>query len=180
MPTRSSIQEAISADETETPPRLYGDGVTDDSGGVAWYLVRGLALPILPEGATYYINTANLRRLLPAGFGGGFSTRCQCLPAFLAEKPRVQYQILVCIPHKRIAALRAWEVYGATIYMEHGPNAAIGMRLPFGGIGARQVQSGNYGKPNHSAARYGLTGDPKAVTTAIPIKAPARVRPIRG
>ena len=45
MLDRSSIQEAVSADETEMPPPLHGDGIGDDSYAVRWYYAHRLPLP---------------------------------------------------------------------------------------------------------------------------------------
>lgn len=57
--------------ELREPPRLYGDGRTDDTEAVAWYLSRGL---VVPDG-DYVINADTLKTFLPAGFGGGFAGR---------------------------------------------------------------------------------------------------------
>jgi hypothetical protein len=45
MLDRSSIQEANSAGESETPPLLHGDGIGDDSEAVRWYAAGRLQLP---------------------------------------------------------------------------------------------------------------------------------------
>lgn len=50
----------------EIPPVLHGDGVTDDTDAVQWYLDRDLPLPPAPEGGCYLVNPSSLR------FEGGF------------------------------------------------------------------------------------------------------------
>jgi hypothetical protein len=53
---------------TETPPFLHGEGVTDDTAAVAWYIEHNLQLP---AGGRYFVNGHELARLLPAGIGYG-------------------------------------------------------------------------------------------------------------
>jgi hypothetical protein len=48
----------------ETPPRLHGDGVHDDTDAVNWYAAHGLPLPL---GGRYVADPARLR--LPQGIG---------------------------------------------------------------------------------------------------------------
>ena len=43
----------------ETPPKLYGDGVHDDTDAVQWYLDRGLECR--REGASYRVDLTRLR-----------------------------------------------------------------------------------------------------------------------
>jgi hypothetical protein len=64
MHARSSI---VDTPETETPPAIVADGVTDDTDAMNWYFDRGLSLPVLREGASYGFRLAHLR--LPPGTG---------------------------------------------------------------------------------------------------------------
>lgn len=61
MRARASI---VKSPEAETPPLLHGDGVTDDTDAVQWYLDRRLPLP---SGGRYSVHVASLR-----DFVGGY------------------------------------------------------------------------------------------------------------
>ena len=62
------MQEAISADtETETPPQLHGDGVTDDTEAIAWYFAHGVPVP---TGLSYRIDAERIKDYLPSDFSG--------------------------------------------------------------------------------------------------------------
>lgn len=43
------------------PPYLHGDGVTDDTDAVQWYLDRDLDWPEPPAGKTYRVRLEDLR-----------------------------------------------------------------------------------------------------------------------
>ena len=67
--------------ETATPPRLYGDGVTDDTDSVQWYIDRELQLP---EGQEYAVDLYRIR-------GAGFFLGSNLAPrAALTAKPRAK------------------------------------------------------------------------------------------
>lgn len=69
MLARSSMQGAISPNgNAEAPPQLHGDGATDDTSAVQWYLDHCMKLPPLPEGMSYWVRLSALR-FPPGGFG---------------------------------------------------------------------------------------------------------------
>ena len=45
--------EVISPHVTETPPVLHGDGVTDDTASIQWYIDHMMPLPITPRGYAF-------------------------------------------------------------------------------------------------------------------------------
>jgi len=57
----------VNSPEPETPPRLHGDGVTDDTDAVQWYMDRQLELPEAPPGPGYSVRLHDLRQ-----FAGGY------------------------------------------------------------------------------------------------------------
>lgn len=52
----------------ETPPVLYGDGVTDDTDAYQWYLDHGAPIPPPQNGGAYLVRLAVVREL-----SGGYS-----------------------------------------------------------------------------------------------------------
>ena len=47
--------------ETETPPLLHGDGVTDDTDAVQWYVDRELDWPAPRVGGSYLVRLREMR-----------------------------------------------------------------------------------------------------------------------
>ncbi len=68
MRARASI---VNTQETETPARLIGDGVTDDTDAVCWYITRSQPLP--PTGS-YLVDPHKMASLVPEGFAFGLGT----------------------------------------------------------------------------------------------------------
>lgn len=73
MRARSSIVK--SQMQERRAPELHGDGVTDDTEGMAWYLNHGVPLPVLSDGRSYRINADRLSALLRPGVGLGYTVR---------------------------------------------------------------------------------------------------------
>ena len=52
--------------DTETPPQLHGDGVTDDTDAVQWYLDRQMTIPRMP-GPGFKVDPARIRKPVSCG-----------------------------------------------------------------------------------------------------------------
>ncbi len=52
------FKELFGEDGQDVPPILVGDGITDDTDAVQWYLSRGLHLPLGLLGNTFRLNSA--------------------------------------------------------------------------------------------------------------------------
>lgn len=59
--------ETMQNQATQTPPQLVGDGVTDETDAVQWYVDHAVPIPAAPLGKSYLIDPTRLQ--LPVGMG---------------------------------------------------------------------------------------------------------------